>query len=210
MIHAPSSVESPRTARRRPGTPLRALVVTPSLIGVGAYARLIRDDCVRELSTGVAAPPVLACLPHVRAASVAHLVPARGALTGVSALWVHGWAANGPLPAAITVAARPGVRLSEPAGTLAAWRAVTHEGSVEHAEAIGGTAVAHPAGAVATALAHDSLRHAIPAAWWALDALGVRPRDIEALLPRRGPCTRRAWSAWRAVRNARSGTYEPS
>ena len=210
MVHAPSPAPHARSVRRRAPASLTGFIITPALVGVGAYARLVRDGSLRELSTGVAGPHALGTVPYVRALSVAHLVPARGALTGVAALWVHGWAADGPIPVGITIAAQPGVRLSEPAGTLVAWRAITHEGSVSSSESIAGTAVAHPAAAVATALGHDPLHHAIPAAWWALDVLRVLPHDLERLLPRKGPATRRAWSAWRAIRNARTGAYAPS
>ncbi len=203
MIHAPTDVAAPHSRRARAECRFPGIIITPALIGVGAYARLVRDGSLQELRAGVAASHTHASLPQIRAASLAPSVPRRGALTGASALWVHGWRAAEPMPVPVTIAARPGVRLSEPVGTTVAWRNVTHEASVTSASMIAGVVVARPSAAVAMALSHDALDHALPASWWALHAGRATALDVEMLLPRKGPATRRAWSAWRALTNAR-------
>lgn len=199
MIHAPSVVLPGRSEARRARSTSARLVVTPANLGTGAFARLIRDGALQELSAGVAASQSLAALPHVRAAALAHLVPRRGVLTGLSALWVHGWLSEAPLPAPVTVAAITGVRLSEPVGAHIPWRAVIHDGSITYATSVGAIPVALPEPAVAMALSHDALEQAIPAAWWALTHCHVSTRAIGELLPRRGPTARRASAAWRTV-----------
>ena len=210
MIHAPSAAATARIRARHAPAISGHLVVTPAVLGVGAFARLVRDGVVRELSTGSAAPHVLAALPLVRAASLAHFVPARGALTGLAALWVHGWRSRHPLCTPITIAAPTGVRLSEPAGALVRWRAVTHDGSLAHSRSLAGVAVADPAAALAMALSHDALADAIPAAWWALRTDSALATQVDKLLPKRGPSARRAASAWRAVTTAATDAQEPS
>lgn len=206
MIHAPTAVAAPHSRRARAECRLPGIVVTPALIGVGAYARLVRDSSLQELCAGVAASHTLASLPQIRASSLAPSVPRRGALTGVSALWVHGWRAAEPMPVPVTIAGRPGVRLSEPVGTTVTWRSVTHDASVTSASMIAGVAVARPSAAIAMALSHDTLDHALPASWWALEVERAAAPDVEMLLPRKGPASRRAWSAWRALTNAREQT----
>lgn len=182
---------------------------TPGRLGVGAFARLIRDGALSEVGVGVAVPPSMAGSRTVRAACMAGLVPTGGTLTGLGALWVHGWRADEVARWPITVATTRGLHLSEPDATYVPWRCVTHNASVTHSLVFDGVRVSDAHAAIAMSLCHDPLELAIPAAWFALDTGLTRPEHVDAVMPRRGPHAPRGKSAWHALRRARAA-YEAS
>ena len=185
-------------------------VVSRDAVGAVAFSRLIREGVIHEVIGAWALPCDVASTPAARRHLIAPLIPAHAWVTGLAALWVHGWRSRHPLCTPITIAAPTGVRLSEPAGALVRWRAVTHDGSLAHSRSLAGVVVADPAAALAMALSHDALADAIPAAWWALRTHSALATQVDKLLPRRGPSARRAASAWRAVTTAATDAQEPS
>jgi len=210
---APASVDSTERVHQLPPVTfdLSRLATTPERLGPGAYARAIREGLLSRLTDTVAVPPQYAHFADVRAAALAPSVPRSGALTGVGALWVHGWSGSDGVLWPITVASGRGNRLSAPPHAMRPWMAITDTRGTEQAQRIGGIRVCAPEAAVVAALCREPLRWAFPAAWWALAHQLAQTDDIHARfahgsrLPARG---RDAWQALLGAWNARGGHTE--
>ncbi|WP_062520575.1 hypothetical protein [Demequina silvatica] len=72
------------------------ILVPPSDVGPAAYARLLRDRALMRVLPGVARPADIPDSPGLRALAAADRVPTHVVLTGLAALWAHGWRDDAP------------------------------------------------------------------------------------------------------------------
>lgn len=181
------------------------MLISPADVGTAAWSRLLGDGMIQPLARGCALPSDLSPEPALRAAAVAWLVPARTAVTGLCALWVHG-ALDGPRPMPFTVAAQRGRHPDAPVGVPAsAWTWHTDGIAWAAATRIAGVNVASPAHAIATALRVDDLASALPAAARALQEGLCGPQDVQNAIAEGSVAhagRARQASAWRALRDA--------
>lgn len=180
-------------------------LVYASDVGEPAWARMVRDGVVTPLTRGSGHAADALRSPALRAASVASWVPRRAALSGLAALWVYGWHARRPAPAAIEVAVERGSHPGTPPGVDAsAWAFVTDQEAVRSSRVIGGVAVACVGQALGASLARAPLALAIEAAFWARAHGLVDDAAVRASLRTitQGDSRARARSAWDAVWSA--------
>lgn len=181
----------------------RMLVLSPDDVGAAAYRRLALDRLIAPLAPGRALPCDLTVSAPLRAAAVSRLVPARAALTGLSALWLHGFV-DGLCPLPLRVAVPRGAHPDPPPGASSlAWAWHTDGQGWDSASDASGVAAVSFAHAAATALRLDDLAVALPAVARAVreggcgvaeidDAVGAGTGTLEG--------RQRQLSAWRALR----------
>ncbi len=180
------------------------ILVDDAHVGRGAYARMVADRVVVPLGARRARPADVPSSLSLRALSLAHVVPTRAALSGLAALWVHGWAPGTTAPRHVEVVVTRGAHPDAPPSSDAlGWRLVTDTVAWQRAVPAGGIRVAAADDAAAAALLRAPLALALPAAAWALREAGASVPGIDAALERAG----RAASATRA-RSALSALQE--
>jgi len=163
---------------------------------------MIRDGVVESLTPGTGHAADEGRSPALRAASLALAVPRRAALTGLAALWVHGWEGGSAAPPLLEVAVRRGCHPGAPKGTDSLdWAFVTDQATCRSATVVGGVLVADATHAAAAALARGSLAPAIGALLWAVTQALIDPKMFEATLLEStfGGNQLRARSAWDAA-----------
>lgn len=110
--HAPVTPAVPAAlARLRPRPVRLPTVVHRADVGALAWAGMLADEVLVPLGRASARPAATPETPEVRAAALAPLVPARGALGRLSAVWVH---AGGPAPRRADVLVASGARRPDP------------------------------------------------------------------------------------------------
>jgi hypothetical protein len=87
------------------------LVMHRERVGHVAFARLCRERLVHDSLGGVALPADIAATPGLRRYLVTPFVPGHAWLTGLAALWVHGFA---NAPDRLDLATRRGAHRTEP------------------------------------------------------------------------------------------------
>ncbi|MGW6005856.1 hypothetical protein ACWFNS_17315 [Oerskovia enterophila] len=91
--------------------PAPELVRPAHVGGAVAFADLVRSGALVQVRGDVAVRPTTSLTPAVRAASLAHLVPERTVVGGLSAAWVHG---GTPAPTTVEVIHPLGVHRPPP------------------------------------------------------------------------------------------------
>lgn len=178
------------------------VLIQASDVGRGAWWRLTHDGAIVPLTAHRGHAADIERSPALRAASLAKSVPRRAVMSGLAALWVHGWRAPGPSPQAIEVAVPRGCHPGAPPDIAAGtWSFVTDQAATRQATLIGGVAIASPEHAVASALARAPLSVALDAAWWALTVALVEPTAVRTAMRANASGTERsrATSAWNAL-----------
>ncbi len=152
----------------------------PDDVGPLAYARLLRDGALAVAIRGTARPRDIPDSPGLRAIVAAPRVPAHTVLTGLAALWTHGW-----LPAPPSTWHAVGARgLYRPAGCLVE----LHSGrTATHAVRIGPLRVAAPARACLDALRWEPPEPALRAVGAGLASGRIRTRTLLVELEREAP-----------------------
>lgn len=192
------------SVRARPAH-VGALAIQPETFGPGAYARAVRDGTAREITAGLAIPSDVARDRTARISLLAGLVPRDAALTGLAALWVHGWPATEPLTWPVTVAVRRGARPDAPLHSPFARRIVTDSRGIASARAhVTGVLVCLPDVALAVALTREPLEWGLRAGAWALRSGTASERGVSMALARCRVARQRGLSAWDALREALS------
>jgi len=184
------------------------VLILASDVGRPAWTRMIRDGVVAPLAPGSGHAADVHRSPTLRAASFASVVPQRAVLTGLAALWVHGWGGDSASPPLLEVAVprgcHPGV---PPNADPHRWSFVTDQATCQSATVVGGVRVADASHAAAAALARGPLASAIAAALWALTAQLLDADAVEATIRdcSHGAAGKRAHSAWNAACAATGG-----
>ncbi|WP_062464566.1 hypothetical protein [Demequina soli] len=145
-------------------------------VGRLAYARLARDHAIAPLTPGTARPIDVPDSPGLRALAAAPRVPGHVVLTGLAALWVHGWLTAPPL-AWHAVGLRG---LYRPPGALV----MLHSGVTARLgiRTPSGLALAPPPRACVDALRWEDPGDALPAAVRGLREGRIVPADLLAAL----------------------------
>ena len=178
------------------------VLVLASDVGQLAWSRMIRDGVVAPLSRGSGHAADAERSSALRAASLASVVPRRATITGLAALWVHGWEGDAAAPLALEIAVPRGCHPGTPRGADAAhWSFVTDQATCRTAIVVGGVLVADAPHAAASALARAPLAQAIAASVWALSLALIDPTTGHAAIRdcARGAASNRAHSAWNAA-----------
>jgi len=184
------------------------VLVYASDVGAGAWSRMVRDGAIVALTVGSGHPADVERSPALRAASLAIYVPRRAVLTGLGALWVHGWEAASAAPPLLEVAVPRGCHPGVPPSTdTHRWSFVTDQATCRTAIVVGGVRVADASHAAAAALARGPLASAIAAAVWALSVSLIEADAVDATITdsTHGDTGKRARSAWNAVCAATDG-----
>jgi len=184
------------------------VLVYASDVGTGAWSRMVRDGAIVPLTRSSGHAADVDRTPALRAASLASVVPQRAVLTGLAALWVHGWEAGSAAPLLLEVAVPRGCHPGVPPSTDPhRWSFVTDQATCRTATVVGGVRVADASHAVAAALARGPLASAIAAAFCALATQLLDAGAVDSAMTdsAHGDAGKRARSAWNAVCAATGG-----
>ena len=174
-------------------------------VGHAALSRMARDDVVSLLIDGVAVAPDLRQSSAARALALQPMVPRRGAVSGLAALWVCGVTADSLAPTRIVIAVPRGSHPDAPPHTPPSrWAFYTHHEACLRAVSFSGIRVVPVAFAVTCALKRAPLALAFAATVAAVRGGSVTIAQISEAVSREkdGAGAPRLRSAWEAAQGA--------